>query len=190
MKANLVYEVDGERVILERGSLQFLDQYTFRSFNNDDEIRMCPRYRDLLESLPLGGKFFLAVPFEELSLKAIQYLVVFDRKVFADEQQFDILYGSDENSSKVFSSKKYIYSQIGKRKVFDEFYEKTKDFYTEQEKFLHDIGMIYENTDNATLGVRRVLHQAIDGNDAYDICRIFIDGLSKFNSLKEQDNKK
>lgn len=186
MRASLIYDVDGKRYVLETFSIEILDQYTYRSFKNKDEIFSCSRYSDILSNLPRTGEFYLSVPYGELTVPAAQFLTVFGKNAFAEEQLFDVRYGDDEHA-KVFTPRKYILGALSSDiDVFEEFYKKSYEFYTSQERFFHDIGMIYEDASLASKGVRRLLHEAIDSPYSYDVRRIIIDGIAEFDSVKNK----
>ena len=73
--------------------------------------------------------------------------------------------------------------------VVEEFYEMFKDRYTPKERLMYNAGMLNENDKLVFEGIKRIINDATDHQDGYFVGRMFIDGLSKFDSVKNKDEK-
>lgn len=188
MRASLIYVVDGEEYVLEKAGMEFLDQFTFRNFKNKNDIFSYSRYSDILDKLPKDGEFYVRILHEDLTLVAAQYLRIFGRDPFDIEQLFDVVYKSDEDSrEKLFETKKHVLKLLLDVDVLEEFYNKTYGLYNAQERFFHEIGLVYEDYPLMSKGVHRVINDAFDDWRSYDIKKIFLEGISRFDSMNKKN---
>lgn len=186
MKAKLVYEVSEDKVVLEEASMEFLDQLTYRNFAKEADMFEFPRFADKISLLPKDGTFYISVDEGEIPITCASYLAKFGRNPFDNEQRFNVAVRESSLGTNTYTLKRQILATLADIDVFEEFHEKMKDFYTPQEEFFYAAGMLNQDSSLATTGTRRLLHEAFDGSDSYDMCRVFIDGLSNFESVKNK----
>lgn len=90
MKARLVCENQGERIILEEMDLRELDQFTCCNFSDSSAIFSHPKYQSTLNGVGLDSTIYIGYFPAELSLSAA-YLYPFE-DAFSREQRLDVIY--------------------------------------------------------------------------------------------------
>ena len=73
--------------------------------------------------------------------------------------------------------------------VVEEFYEMFQDRYTPKEKFYHALGMLNEDDKLVFEGIKRIINDTTDHGNGYFAGRMFMEGLSKFKTVRNKDEK-
>lgn len=190
MVARLVYLVDGQEIELEKMSLDSLDSLTYNAFGSEDEIIDSPRYEKIFDKLPKTGEVKVAYDALEVPIRSIDYFSEFGFDPFKKQTHYlSVLTGDRKISPNVHNIRENIVRTLCDIEVVEEFYEMFKDRYTPKERLMYNAGMLNENDKLVFEGIKRIINDATDHQDGYFVGRMFIDGLSKFDSVKNKDEK-
>lgn len=190
MVARLVYLVDGQEIELEKMSLASLDSLTYNAFGSEDEIIDSPRYEKIFDKLPKTGEVKVAYDALEVPIRSIDYFSEFGFDPFKKQTHYlSVLTGDRKISPNVHNIRENIVRTLCDIEVVEEFYEMFKDRYTPKERLMYNAGMLNENDKLVFEGIKRIINDATDHQDGYFVGRMFIDGLSKFDSVKNKDEK-
>lgn len=190
MVARLVYLVDGQEIELEKMSLDSLDSLTYNAFGSEDEIIDSPRYEKIFDKLPRTGEVKVAYDALEVPIRLIDYFSEFGFDPFKKQTHYlSVLTGDRKISPNVHNIRENIVRTLCDVEVVEEFYEMFKDRYTPKERLMYNAGMLNENDKLVFEGIKRIINDATDHQDGYFVGRMFIDGLSKFDSVKNKDEK-
>lgn len=190
MVARLVYLVDGQEIELEKMSLDSLDSLTYNAFGSEDEIIDSPRYEKIFDKLPRTGEVKVAYDALEVPIRLIDYFSEFGFDPFKKQTHYlSVLTGDRKISPNVHNIRENIVRTLCDIEVVEEFYEMFKDRYTPKERLMYNAGMLNENDKLVFEGIKRIINDATDHQDGYFVGRMFIDGLSKFDSVKNKDEK-
>lgn len=187
MEARLVYIVGGEVIELERGEFEALDEFTYSGFESEEDIINSPKYREKLAHLPKDGEVKVAFSGYDIPIKALDYFTEFGNNPFDGEQTMSVLVSGRGIGPSKRSLRENIVRTLSSEEVVREFHDNFKHRYTKREEFLYCVGMINENDQDVFEGIRRILNEATDGYDGYFVGRVFLDGLSKYESVKNKD---
>lgn len=190
MVARLVYLVDGQEIELEKMSLDSLDSLTYNAFGSEDEIIDSPRYEKIFDKLPRTGEVKVAYDALEVPIRLIDYFSEFGFDPFKKQTHYlSVLTGDRKISPNVHNIRENIVRTLCDIEVVEEFYEMFRDRYTPKERLMYNAGMLNENDKLVFEGIKRIINDATDHQDGYFVGRMFIDGLSKFDSVKNKDEK-
>lgn len=190
MVARLVYLVDGQEIELEKMSLDSLDSLTYNAFGSEDEIIDSPRYEKIFDKLPRTGEVKVAYDALEVPIRSIDYFSEFGFDPFKKQTHYlSVLTGDRKISPNVHNIRENIVRTLCDVEVVEEFYEMFRDRYTPKERLMYNAGMLNENDKLVFEGIKRIINDATDHQDGYFVGRMFIDGLSKFDSVKNKDEK-
>ena len=190
MVARLVYLVDGQEIELEKMSLASLDSLTYNAFGSEDEIIDSPRYEKIFDKLPKTGEVKVAYDALEVPIRSIDYFSEFGFDKFKKQTHYlSVLTGDRKISPNVHNIRENIVRTLCDIEVVEEFYEMFRDRYTPKERLMYNAGMLNENDKLVFEGIKRIINDATDHQDGYFVGRMFIDGLSKFDSVKNKDEK-
>lgn len=190
MVARLVYLVDGQEIELEKMSLDSLDSLTYNAFGSEDEIIDSPRYEKIFDKLPKTGEVKVAYDALEVPIRSIDYFSEFGFDPFKKQTHYlSVLTGDRKISPNVHNIRENIVRTLCDIEVVEEFYEMFRDRYTPKERLMYNAGMLNENDKLVFEGIKRIINDATDHQDGYFVGRMFIDGLSKFDSVKNKDEK-
>lgn len=190
MVARLVYLVDGQEIELEKMSLDSLDSLTYNAFGSEDEIIDSPRYEKIFDKLPRTGEVKVAYDALEVPIRSIDYFSEFGFDPFKKQTHYlSVLTGDRKISPNVHNIRENIVRTLCDIEVVEEFYEMFRDRYTPKERLMYNAGMLNENDKLVFEGIKRIINDATDHQDGYFVGRMFIDGLSKFDSVKNKDEK-
>ena len=190
MVARLVYLVDGQEIELEKMSLASLDSLTYNAFGSEDEIIDSPRYEKIFDKLPKTGEVKVAYDALEVPIRSIDYFSEFGFEPFKKQTHYlSVLTGDRKISPNVHNIRENIVRTLCDIEVVEEFYEMFRDRYTPKERLMYNAGMLNENDKLVFEGIKRIINDATDHQDGYFVGRMFIDGLSKFDSVKNKDEK-
>lgn len=190
MVARLVYLVDGQEIELEKMSLASLDSLTYNAFGSEDEIIDSPRYEKIFDKLPKTGEVKVAYDALEVPIRSIDYFSEFGFDPFKKQTHYlSVLTGDRKISPNVHNIRENIVRTLCDIEVVEEFYEMFRDRYTPKERLMYNAGMLNENDKLVFEGIKRIINDATDHQDGYFVGRMFIDGLSKFDSVKNKDEK-
>ena len=190
MVARLVYLVDGQEIELEKMSLDSLDSLTYNAFGSEDEIIDSPRYEKIFDKLPKTGEVKVAYDALEVPIRSIDYFSEFGFDPFKKQTYYlSVLTGDRKISPNVHNIRENIVRTLCDIEVVEEFYEMFRDRYTPKERLMYNAGMLNENDKLVFEGIKRIINDATDHQDGYFVGRMFIDGLSKFDSVKNKDEK-
>ena len=190
MVARLVYLVDGQEIELEKMSLASLDSLTYNAFGSEDEIIDSPRYEKIFDKLPKTGEVKVAYDALEVPIRSIDYFSEFGFDPLKKQTHYlSVLTGDRKISPNVHNIRENIVRTLCDIEVVEEFYEMFRDRYTPKERLMYNAGMLNENDKLVFEGIKRIINDATDHQDGYFVGRMFIDGLSKFDSVKNKDEK-
>lgn len=190
MVARLVYLVDGQEIELEKMSLDSLDSLTYNAFGSEDEIIDSPRYEKIFDKLPRTGEVKVAYDALEIPIRLIDYFSEFGFDPFKKQTHYlSVLTGDRKISPNVHNIRENIVRTLCDIEVVEEFYEMFRDRYTPKERLMYNAGMLNANDKLVFEGIKRIINDATDHQDGYFVGRMFIDGLSKFDSVKNKDEK-
>lgn len=190
MKARLVYIVNGVEVVLESMEFEALDQLTYAAFGSEDDIINSPRYEQKLQGLPKDGEVKIAFDGMDVPVKAIDYFAEFGFDPFKKGSQYmSVLVNDRKIGPTTHSLRENIVRTLCDIEVVEEFYKMFQERYTPRERFYHTIGMCSENDKLVFEGIKRIIDDATGHHDGYFVGRMFIDGLAKFESVKNKDEK-
>ena len=190
MVARLVYLVDGQEIELEKMSLASLDSLTYNAFGSEDEIIDSPRYEKIFDKLPKTGEVKVAYDALEVPIRSIDYFSEFGFDPFHQQVQYmSVLVGDRKIGPTLRSLRENIIRTLSDIDVVQDFYEIFKDKYNAKERLYYSAGMLYENDKLVFDGIRRIVDEATNHSEGYLAGRIFIDGLSKLDSVKNKDEK-
>lgn len=190
MVARLVYLVDGQEIELEKMSLDSLDSLTYNAFGSEDEIIDSPRYEKIFDKLPRTGEVKVAYDALEVPIRLIDYFSEFGFDPFKKQTHYlSVLTGDRKISPNVHNIRENIVRTLCDIEVVEEFYEMFRDRYTPKERLMYNAGMLNANDKLVFEGIKRIINDATDHQDGYFVGRMFIDGLSKFDSVKNKDEK-
>lgn len=190
MVARLVYLVDGQEIELEKMSLDSLDSLTYNAFGSEDEIIDSPRYEKIFDKLPRTGEVKVAYDALDVPIRSIDYFSEFGFDPFKKQTHYlSVLTGDRKISPNIHNIRENIVRTLCDIEVVEEFYEMFRDRYTPKERLMYNAGMLNENDKLVFEGIKRIINDATDHQDGYFVGRMFIDGLSKFDSVKNKDEK-
>ena len=190
MVARLVYIVDGIETELEKMEFEALDQLTYAAFGSEEDIIESPRYTSKLEHLPKNGEVKIAFDGMEVPVKAIDYFAEFGFDPFKRGSQYmSVLVHDRKIGPTTRSLRENIARTLCDVEVVEEFYEMFKERYTPRERFYHTIGMMGENDKLVFEGIKRIINDATGHSEGYFVGRMFVDGLSRFETVKNKDEK-
>ena len=189
MKARLVYFVDGMAVELESMDFEALDELTYAAFGSEEDIIESPRYYDKLKGLPKNGQVKVAFSGFDIPVRAVDYYAELGNNPFDGEQTMSVLVGNRRIGPSKRSIRENIARTLCDEAVVREFHDTFKHRYTPREEFLFCIGMLLENDKDVFEGVKRILDEATAGYEGYFVGRAFLDGLGRFESVKNKDEK-
>ena len=190
MVARLVYLVDGQEIELEKMSLDALDDLTYSAFGTEEDIINSLRYEKLLDKVSKDGEVKVAYDALEVPLKTIDYVAGFGFDPFHQQVQYmSVLVGDRKIGPTLRSLRENIIRTLSDIDVVQDFYEIFKDKYNAKERLYYSAGMLYENDKLVFDGIRRIVDEATNHSEGYLAGRIFIDGLSKLDSVKNKDEK-
>lgn len=190
MIARLVYIVNGVEIELEKMDIEALDQLTYSAFGNEEDIINSPRYEKKLQGLPTDGEVKVAFYGMDVPVKAIDYFAEFGFDPFKQGSQYmSVLVNDRKIGPTTRGLRENIVRTLCDVEVVEEFYEMFKERYTPKERFYHTIGMIGENNSLVFEGIKRIINDATAHYDGYFVGRMFIDGLSRFETVKNKDEK-
>lgn len=190
MNARLVYVVNGVETELERMEFEALDQLTYSAFGSEEDIINSPRYASKLEHLPKDGEVRIAFSGMDVPVKAIDYFAEFGFDPFKKGSQYmSVLVNDRKIGPTTRGLRENIVRTLCDVEVVEEFYEMFKERYTPKERFYHTIGMLNEDNELVFEGIKRIINDATGHRDGYFVGRMFIDGLSRFETVKNKDEK-
>lgn len=187
--AKLVYIVDGVAVELECMELEMLDQFTYNGFDKEEDILNSPRYKNKLVNLPKGGELKVVFNGFDVPVTALDYFTAFGNDPFKGEQSLDVLVGSREIAPSERSFRLNVARTLNNVKVVKEFHDVFIDNFTKEEEFYYVFGLTNGNPEDIFRGIKRIIGEAISGSDGYLVGRIFLDGMSRFEHVKNKDEK-
>ena len=190
MKARLVYLLEGQEIELEKMNLDSLDQLTYNAFGSLEDIIESPRYEHLLGDLPKDGKVKVAFDIMDVPLKATDYFAEFGFDLFDKSSQYlSVLVHDRGIRPTIGNMRENIVRTLCDVEVVEEFYELFKERFTPKERFYYSMGMLSENDRLVFDGIKRIINDTTAHSDGYFVGRMFIDGLSRFESVKNKDEK-
>lgn len=189
VEAKLVYIIDGVQVELESMELEALDQFTYNVFDKEEDILNSPRYKNKLGDLPKGGELKVVFNGFDVPVTALDYFTAFGNDPFNGEQSLDVLVGSREIAPSERSFRLNVARTLNNVRVVKEFHDVFKDSFTKKEEFCFVSGLMSGNPDDIFMGIKRIIGEAISGADGYLIGRVFLDGMSKFEHVRNKDEK-
>ena len=190
MNARLVYIVNGVEIELEKMDIEALDQLTYSAFGNEEDIINSPRYESKLGHLPKDGEVKIAFQGMDVPVKAIDYFAEFGFDPFKQGSQYmSVLVNDRKIGPTTRSLRENIVRTLCDVDVVEEFYEMFQERFTLKERFYHTIGMFSENDKLVFEGIKRIIDDATGHHEGYFVGRMFIDGLSRFESVKNKDEK-
>lgn len=190
MIARLVYITGGQEVELEKMDLEALDELTYAAFGSEEDVIESPRYDKILQGLPKDGEVKIAFDGMDVPIKAIDYFAEFGFDPFKKGSQYmSVLVGDRKIGPTTHSIRENIVRTLCDIEVVEEFYELFKEKYTAKERFYHALGMLNENDRLVFDGIKRIIDDATGHHDGYLVGRMFIDGLSRFESVQNKDEK-
>lgn len=189
MKARLVYIVDGQEIVLENMEFEALDQLTYAAFGKEEDIINSPRYESKLKHLPKTGEVKVAFDTMDVPVQSIDYFAEFGFELFQKTQYMSVLVGDRKIGPTVRSVRENIIRTLCDIDVVEEFYEMFQDRYTPKEKFYHALGMLNEDDKLVFEGIKRIINDTTDHGNGYFAGRMFMEGLSKFKTVKNKDEK-
>ena len=189
MKARLVYIVDGQEIVLESMEFEALDQLTYAAFGKEEDIINSPRYEGKLKNLPKTGEVKVAFDTMDVPVLSIDYFSEFGFELFQKTQYMSVLVGDRKIGPTVRSVRENIIRTLCDIDVVEEFYGLFQDRYTKKEKFYHALGMLNEDDKLVFEGIKRIINDTTDHGNGYFAGRMFIEGLSKFKTVKNKDEK-
>lgn len=190
MLAKLVYIVDGQEIELEKMDLEALDQLTYAAFGSEEDVIESPRYDEKLSALPKNGEVKVAFDGMEVPIKAIDYFAEFGFDPFKQGSQYLCVLVHDRKiGPTVRGLRENIVRTLSDVSVVEEFYEMFKERFTPKERFYYTMGMFSENDRLVFDGIKRIINDTTAHSDGYFVGRMFIDGLSRFESVKNKDEK-
>lgn len=189
MKARLVYIVDGQEIVLENMEFEALDQLTYAAFGKEEDIINSPRYESKLKDLPKTGEVKVAFDTMDVPVQSIDYFAEFGFELFQKTQYMSVLVGDRKIGPTVRSVRENIIRTLCDIDVVEELYEMFQDRYTPKEKFYHALGMLNEDDKLVFEGIKRIINDTTDHGNGYFAGRMFMEGLSKFKTVKNKDEK-
>ena len=187
MEARLIYVVDGVVTELEKDEFENLDELTYRGFNSVYDIINSKRYSKKIGHLPKNGEVKIAFNGFDVPMESLDYFTEFGYNPFDGAQTISVLVSDRGIVPSKRSLRENIVRTLSSVDVVEEFHENFKHRYTPREEFLYVVGMILENDQDVFEGIKRIVNEATDGYDGYFIGRVFLEGLSQYDSVKNKD---
>ena len=187
MEARLVYIVNGAVVELERDEFETLDELTYKGFNSVNDIINSKRYSKKIGHLPKNGEVKIAFNGFDVPMESLDYFTEFGYNPFDGDQTMSVLVSDRGIGPSKRCIRENIVRTLSDVDVVEEFHDKFKHRYTPKEEFLHVIGMLAENDQDVFEGIKRIINEVTDGYDGYFSGRVFLDGLSQYESVKNKD---
>lgn len=192
MRANLEYVVSDirVRVPLETMELEDLDQFTYNSFNTESDIVESEKYKSKIGNLPKNGKVVVTYNAADIPVHELDRYAKLGGNPMAGEECVRVLVKSGGIAPTLRGVRNGMARLICSSEVAEEFYCVFGDEYSNKEKLYHLSGMMYENSDMVSSGIKRVMIDYTSGYEGYFIGRAFIERLSNFNSVKKVEKGK
>lgn len=189
MEARLVYSTNGVDVELEKMEFEKLDEFTYSNFETEEDIINCPDYMEKIGDLPKDGNVTVMYHGFDMPISIGEYFAAFGNDIFSGEQSMSVLVKQRNIGTTKKSIRESIIGIFTDMSVVEEFHELFKDFYSSRDNLLYLASIVNENMDDALEGVKTIVDDAMDGSDGYFAGRIFIDGLSNFETVKIKEKK-
>ena len=189
MEARLIYSVDGVDFELERMPLEELDLFTYKHFLTEEDIIDSPRYSELLNCLSRDGKVKVVYDGYDIPVDTIDHLLALGGDPYERVQVLSVLTRDRKIQPIISVIKQSIAGTLSSKKVVEEFHDKFKDQFTAKEELLYCDGMVFKYEPNVFNGIKRIINEALGGSSGYVTGRVFLDGLSNFESIENIDNK-
>lgn len=193
MRAILEYVVDEleARISLETMELEKLDEYTFTKFNSVDDIINAEKYQSRIAGLPKDGRVAVTFNCCDIPVHDLEKFAKLGGVPMLDEQSIRVLVRSDNVWPTLRGIRKKMVSFIDSPEAAEEFYRTFEDEYTPLEKLDHLLGMMVENNEMVSSGIKRVMTDYTSGYEGYFIGRCFVERLDKFKChQKDKDSEK
>lgn len=193
MRAILEYVVDEleARIPLETMELEKLDEYTFTKFNSVDDIINAEKYQSRIAGLPKDGRVAVTFNCCDIPVHDLEKFAKLGGDPMLDEQSIRVLVRSDNVWPTLRGIRKKMVSFIDSPEAAEEFYRTFEDEYTPLEKLDHLLGMMAENNEMVSSGIKRVMTDYTSGYEGYFIGRCFVERLDKFKChQKDKDSEK
>lgn len=187
MEARLVYSTNGVDVELEKMEFEKLDEFTYSNFETEEDIINCPDYMEKIGDLPRDGNVTVMYHGFDMPINIGEYFAAFGNDIFSGEQSMSVLVKQRNTGTTKKSIRESILGTFTDMSVVCEFYELFKDLYSSKDRLFYLASLVNENMDDALEGVKTIVDDAMDGSDGYFAGRIFIDGLSEFESVKNKN---
>ncbi len=187
MKARLVYDLNGNIIELGHGDLLGIDAFIYGGFKTEDRLIKCSAYVDRLANLSKDGKVRILVKGKDMSPKEIECLSYFEDFSPDMTYSFDPLFRDKGVKPTIGGVTGMIACMLSSVPAIKEFHEIFKERFTSQDEFLYQAGIINEDSDMATFGVRRILKESFNGEDSYGVARIFAREIGTLESVNNND---
>lgn len=174
---------------LERMPLEELDLFTYKHFMSEEDIIESPRYSELLNCLSRDGQVKILYDGYDVPVDVIDHLAMLGGDPYDRQQVLSVLTRDRKIKPAIVDFKQSIAGTLSNRKVVEEFHDKFKEQFTAKEELLYWDGMMFEYPPNVFEGVKRIVNGALNGPSGYVAGRVFLDGLSNFESVKNKDTK-
>lgn len=192
MNVKLVYLIDGVEIELESNmDLEELDQFTYKNFNNEEDVIKSEKYKDKIGHFPKNGRVMVAFDRLEVPIKTLDYITDFGFDPFKEGHYYMTSLTSDRN---IAPTKRSFREEIAKTitssfEVVEEFFQKYKDKFTLEECILYYEGMIYEDNKLMFGGIRRIVDEAFNNKNGYFVGRMFVDSFGDYSSVQNKDER-
>lgn len=185
MRAKLEYIVNGVRIPLESMEFEKIDQFTYNAFDTEDDIISSDRYKHLLKGLPKDGKVVVSYSPADILSTNIDNYARLGGNPFSKEECMRVLVHSSGYGTTLHSVRKKMYSYIDSPEVAEKFFEFFETEYTPKERMDHLLGMLTEDSQLVSSGIKRIMLDYTSGSDAYFMGRAFVERLSNFKSCNK-----
>ena len=189
MRAKLEYVVDDleVRIPLETMELEALDHYTYTKFKTTEDIINSDKYRDKIGGFPKDCRVIVTFNGCDIPVCDLDKFGNLGGNPMMGDQSIRVMVRSDNVWPTIRGIRKKMASYINSPEAAEEFYRTFEDEYTPLEKLDHLIGMMAENTEMVSNGIKRIMGAYTSGYEGYLIGRCFVERLENF-KCHQKDN--
>lgn len=187
MKAKLEYVVDSLRVPLETMDFEELDEFTYKTFGTEEDIINSDLYKERLGNLPKTGRVVVSYNPGDVPVRELDKYAKLGGNPMADVECVRVLVQAEEFAPSLRGVRRRMAKFINSPEVAEEFYRFFGDEYTPLERLDHLVGMAASNSELVSHGIKRVMTEYTSGYEGYFMGRAFIERLSNFGSIKQDE---